>query len=97
MNERRKFDRAFKIETVKLITEQGRTVSSVANEIGIHENTIYKWLRQLHADPENAFPGSGNLKPEEDEIRRMKRRMTELEEENAILKKAMAIFTKPSR
>lgn len=97
MNERRKFDRAFKIETVKLITEQDRTVSSVANEIGVHENTIYKWLRQLHADPENAFPGSGNLKPEEDEIRRMKRRMNELEEENAILKKAMAIFTKPSR
>ena len=97
MNERRKFDRAFKIETVKLITEQNRTVSSVANEIGVHENTIYKWLRQLHTDPENAFPGSGNLKPEEDEIRRMKRRMAELEEENAILKKAMAIFAKPSR
>ncbi len=97
MNERRKFDRAFKIETVKLITEQSHTVSSVANEIGVHENTIYKWLRQLHVDPENAFPGSGNLKPEEDEIRRIKRRMAELEEENVILKKAMAIFTKPSR
>jgi transposase len=97
MNQRRKFDRAFKIETVKLITEQDRTVSSVANEIGVHENTIYKWLKQLRADPENAFPGSGNLKPEEDELRRMKRRINELEEENAILKKAMAIFTKPSR
>ena len=28
------------------------------------------WIKQLHAEPETAFPGSGNLKPEEDEIRR---------------------------
>lgn len=97
MSERRQFDRAFKIETVKLVTEQGRTVPSVAREIGVHDNTVYKWIKEQQADPENAFPGCGNLKPEEDEIRRIKRRMADLEEENAILKKAMAIFTKPSR
>ena len=96
MNERRKFDRAFKIETVKLITEQGRSVPSVAREIGVHENTVYKWLKDLKADPEQAFPGCGNMKPEEDEMRRLKRRNAELEEEVAILKKAMAI-TRPPR
>ena len=96
MNERRKFDRAFKIETVKLITEQGRSVPSVAREIGVHENTDYKWLKDLKADPEQAFPGCGNMKPEEDEMRRLKRRNAELEEEVAILKKAMAI-TRPPR
>ena len=97
MNERRKFDRAFKIETVKLVTEQGRSVPSVAREIGVHENTVYKWVKDFKTDEEQAFPGSGNMKPEEDEMRRLKRRNTELEEENAILKKAMAIFTKPTR
>lgn len=97
MNERRKFDRAFKIETVKLITEQGRSIPSVAREIGIHENTVYKWLKDFKADPEQSFPGSGNMKPEEDEMRRLKRRNAELEEEVAILKKAMAIFTRPPR
>ena len=94
MNERRKFDRAFKLETVKLVTEQGRTVPSVAREIGVHDNTVYKWLKDFNADPEYAFPGCGNLKPEDDELRRLKRRNAELEEENAILKKAMAIFTR---
>ena len=97
MKERRKFDRAFKLETVKLVTEQGRTVPSVAREIGVHDNTIYKWLREFSNDPEHAFPGCGNLKPEDDEMRRLKRRNAELEEEVAILKKAMAIFTRPPR
>ncbi len=48
MSERRQFDRAFKIEAVKLITEQGRSVPSVAREIGVHDNTIYKWVKQLN-------------------------------------------------
>lgn len=94
---RRKFDRDFKLETVRLITEQGRGVPDVAYEIGVHENTIYKWLHQYAQDPEQAFPGSGNLKPEQDELRKAKRRIADLEEEVQILKKAMAFFVKHPR
>jgi transposase len=97
MGERKKYDKAFKVETVRLITEHERTVSSVAYEIGVHENTIYKWLKDFKADPEQAFPGCGNLRPDDDEMRRIKRRNAELEEEVTILKKAMAIFTRPPR
>ncbi len=37
---RRRFDRAFKVEPVRLITEHGKPISQVAREIGIHENTL---------------------------------------------------------
>ena len=89
---RRRFDRAFKLETVKLITEQGKPISQAAREIGIHENTLYKWVRLYKEDPEQCFPGKGHMKPEEEELHRLKRRIAVLEEENAILKKATAIF-----
>lgn len=92
--ERRHFDKAFKLEAINMIQEQGYSVSETADKIGVHENTLYKWLRQYRVDPENSFPGSGNLKPEEDELRKMRREIANLREENAILKKAMAIFTK---
>ena len=94
---RRKFDRDFKLETIRLITEQGRSVSDVADEIGVHVNTVYKWLHQYAQDPEQAFPGNGNLKPEQDELRKAKRRIADLEEEVQILKKAMAFFVKHPR
>ncbi len=91
---RRQFNREFKLETIRLITEQGRSAPSVADEIGVHQNTIYKWLHEYAGDPEQAFPGSGNLKSEQDELRKAKRRIADLEEEVEILKKAMAFFVK---
>lgn len=43
----------------------------------------------------NDFLGSDNLRPEDVELRRLKKRLADIEEENEILKKAIRIFTKP--
>ena len=77
-----------------LVLEQKRPVAAVAREIGVHENTVRKWIALYRDYQENAFPGSGNLRPEDEEIRRLQKRIADLEEENAILKKATAIFAK---
>ena len=97
MGKEQRYDQEFKKEIVKLYTEGKRSASSLASEIGVHENTIYKWARAYGADPEYAFPGSGHMKPEEEETRRLERRVKELEEEVEILKKAAAYFAKNSR
>lgn len=43
----------------------------------------------------NAFPGSGKLKPEDEEVRKLKRENEVLKRERDILKKALAIFSSP--
>lgn len=88
------YSREFKEDAVRLVTEKGISVTQVAMDLGIHENTIYKWLRQYKADPEGAFPGKGRLKPQEEEFRRLQRENEVLREEREILKKALAIFSK---
>jgi len=45
-------------------------------------------------DGAHAFPGKGKLKPPDQEMRDLQRKVKDLEEENAILKKAAAIFAK---
>ena len=62
MDTRRKYDREFKIETVRLVTEEGRKATEVARNLGIHVNLIYLWKKQLGEDPKEAFPGLGRLK-----------------------------------
>jgi len=89
-----KYDKSFKIETVHLVLEQGRPVAQVARELGIGENTLYRWISEYKQDPANAFRGSGHLKPEDQERRNLQKRIRDLEMENEILKKAMHIFAK---
>ncbi|MBU2465303.1 MAG: transposase, partial [Bacteroidetes bacterium] len=52
----RKFDRQFKEEAVRLLTEGGRSVSDVAHGLGIHENLLHTWKRKHKEDPAGSFP-----------------------------------------
>jgi len=91
---RRKYDKQFKEEAVRLVTEGGRQVTEVARSLGIHENMLHTWKRKHQEDPLDSFPGKGHLKPQEEELRRLQRENAALKEDREILKKALAIFSK---
>ena len=90
----KRYDSSFKEQAVRLVLEQGSSVPSVAKDIGVHDNTMYKWINQYKEHKENAFPGSGNLRPEDEELKKLRKRVSDLEMENEILKKVTAIFAK---
>ena len=91
---RRRFDREFKQEAVRLITEGSQSVAAVARDLGIHANQIRRWRQQMLEDPEHAFPGQGRLKPQDEEVRKLKRELESVKQQRDILKKALAIFSK---
>ena len=94
--ERRKFTREFKLEAVQLITERGVSYAQASQDLGVHETQLRSWVRKFADDPQHAFPGQGQLKPEQLEIARLKREVTKLKAERDILKKAAAYFAKES-
>ena len=96
-NGRRKYDREFKEEAVRLVTEGQRPVTEVARGLGIHENLLHRWKRKYKEDPTGSFPGKGHLKPGEEELKRLQKENANLKEEREILKKALAIFSKHPR
>jgi transposase len=91
---RRSYGTEFKRDAVKLVIDRGRNAREVAGGLGINENVLYRWIKQYREDPENAFPGNGNLKPEDAELRRLRRELEDVKEERDILKKAVGIFSK---
>ncbi len=92
--QRRKFGREFKLEAVKLVKARGVSVAQAARDLNVHENVLRKWVREFGADPMQAFPGHGQMKPEQQEIERLRREVTKLKAERDILKKAAAFFVK---
>jgi transposase len=94
--ERRRFTREFKVEAVKLVKERGVAVRQAARDLNVHENVLRKWVKELGADPQHAFPGHGQMKPEQLEIERLRREVQKLKAERDILKKAAAYFAKES-
>ena len=92
--QRRKFSREFKIEAVKLVRERGVSVAQAGRDLGVHENVLRKWAKEIGSDPVQAFLGHGQMKPEQLEIERLRREVTKLKAERDILKKAAAYFAK---
>lgn len=90
---RKKYDRDFILEAVKMAQDSGN-VSETARNLGIHENLLHTWKRKYEADPNNAFPGKGHMKPLEEENRKLKRELDNARRERDILKKAVGIFSK---
>jgi len=96
MGTRGQFSREFKFEAVRLVKDRGVTVAQAARDLDVHENVLRKWIREAMADPQEAFPGKGVMKPEQAEIECLRKEVTKLKMERDILKKAAAYFAKDS-
>lgn len=86
----KRFDKAFKVQAVKMITEEGQKTSEVARSLGIHANVLYNWKKRYAVDGDKAFIGKGHLS----EIVVLRRKLRGAEMEIEILKKAVGIFSK---
>ena len=65
-----------------------------SQDLGVHPSQLRDWVKKFAEDPQQAFPGHGQMKPEQLEIAQLKREVAKLKAERDILKKAAAYFAK---
>jgi len=82
-----RYDEEFKKSLVALCNN-GRTQSSICQEYGVSSSALIKWIKQYSI----VKTEDGDILTAK-QIKEMQKRMALLEEENIILKKAIAIFT----
>ena len=70
---RRSFSREFKLEAVGVVRERGVSIAQAALDQDVHQNMLRNWVSDFAADPAQAFPGQGQMKPEQAEIERLRR------------------------
>lgn len=94
---RKKFTKEFKLEAIKMASQGGMSKAEVGRRLGISQNLLSYWAKSLQADGEVAFPGKGKLKPMDDELRRLRQQVKDLEMERDFLKKSAAYFASLKR
>ena len=92
--QRRKFSREFKLEAVNLVRERGVSYAQAARDLDVNVNMLRRWVKEVGSDPKHAFPGLGQMKPEQLEIDRLRKEVAKFKAERDILKKAAAYFAK---
>src|SRR3954453_18568221 len=85
----------FKLQAVKLITDQKLSVAEAARRLDVGENLLRTWRAAFEERGDAAFPGHGNPTPAEDELRRLRAENARLKAERNLLKKAAAYFANP--
>jgi transposase-like protein len=92
-----KYTSEFRIEAIKLITEQHLGITAAARQLDIPPNTLDHWYRKYKAGKlEEIGQNYRTLTETEIELARLKKDNASLKMENEILKKAAAYFAKES-
>jgi transposase len=96
MTERKQYTKEFKLDAVRLVTEQGYTRAEAARNLGLNANMLGRWVQESQADEQEAFRGNGKLTEGQQELRRLREENRRLKLEREILRKAAAFFAQES-
>lgn len=84
----KQYSAEFKLEAVRRYENSEKPLTTIAYELGVKPTTMQGWVNKYRKSPGAPFPGSGNLSPEDEKLRKLEKEIRELREENEILKKA---------
>jgi len=90
---RRTFSSEYKAEAVKLVRDSGKSIGVIAQDLGLWETVLRRWVQRADID-EGKGPEGALTTEEREELRRLRRENKQLLMEREILKKATAFFAK---
>ncbi len=91
MGKRKQYSEKFKKDAVRLVQSRGtRTVDEVAAGLGVSSSMLHRWQKRYSASADD----TPSAQEDREEVERLRRRLREVEQENAFLKKCAALFAK---
>jgi transposase len=89
---RKTYTREFKLDAVRLVTEQFYSVSQACKALEIGETAFRRWLSQYEEERSGLTPTAKAITEEQRQIQQLQSRIKQLELEKEILKKATALL-----
>ena len=95
----RKYTEEFKLEALELLKSSGKTSRQIERDLGITAGLLVKWRDRYQVNSKDAAQVHlelSDMEAAKREIKRLQRRLAEVEEEREILKKTIDIFSRKS-
>ena len=89
---RKHYSNEFKLEASKLVVERGYTLAEAGNQLGVNKWTVRSWVDKFRN--EGILASKGQIVPEAEEMKTLRKEVADLKMENQILKKAAAYFAR---
>jgi transposase len=86
------YPKEFRRDVIAVARQGGQTRRQVARSFGISESCLARWLRIADREDSNGFAVPGAV--DQAEVRELRRRNKQLEQENEILRRATAYFAR---
>jgi transposase len=86
------YTKEFKLGAARMVVDEKKPVSAVARDLGVAPGSITKWIKDFQENGDGAFPGKGQLRPEDEKIRQLEKENRLLRMERDLLKKTMGLF-----
>jgi transposase len=97
MNKHKRYDEIFKREAVELALSSKQSIGKTAKELGIAQLSLNHWVRNTRLGRHSNLSDKSSLKPEEIALTKALRELAIVREERDILKKALGIFSPPTK
>jgi transposase-like protein len=91
----KRYDENFRRSAVELWLQGGKSLHQIARELGVSDQSLKKWKKQLAALPATG-PGQRSVQQLEEENRRLQREVQHLARQRDILKKTLGILSDPN-
>ena len=88
-----RFTEEFKIQAVKQVTDQGYSVASVSERLGVTSSSLYNWIKAYGPDSEE----HRQSQEQSDRIKQLEKELKRVTMERDILKEATVFFAGESK
>lgn len=90
----REYPKEYKLESLRLYIANGKQRNKTAKELGVPLTTLRGWIKKHMSEVTGKSKENSGKRDYEKELEEKDKRIKRLEEENAILKKSIGIFTR---
>ena len=92
---KQEYNKEFKQRAIKMAVTSNKTIAQIARELGVNATTLYSWVSK---EKDESKSSEEVTKAELlEELKRLKKELSDVKEQRDILKKATAYFAKESQ